>query len=734
LVVIHLGRWSPKRLGATYPPTSCEAQLAQQKLRVLAYLVLLRVEIARFTRTQAARLCCSNRHLRPLRAVGAEVLPPTLLYAVRTFLQCDLSVKCTSDGLVGSTRWIITPFNAAFVRSACICLITTSPTGDTTMIRLTELKLGLEDVPVDHRRAADAPSETDADRAPVAHPIDKLIALASQALGIDPSAIAQVQVFKRSFDARKAHILAVYIIDIALHDTALEARLLQTFETHPHILATPDMQWRAPVLSAARLAQPRPIVVGLGPCGLFAALALAQMGLKPIVLERGHNVRQRTKDTWQLWRKSELNPLSNVQFGEGGAGLFSDGKLYSQIKDPRFLGRKVMDEFVAAGAPADILFEAHPHIGTFKLVKVVEHMRHTITALGGDIRFGQHVQGLLLDEQGHLRGVRVTDLNAQDDAHNSYELLSQHVVMALGHSARDTFATLYEQGVAMHAKPLSVGVRIEHPQSVIDQARWGRHAGNPLLGAADYKLVHHASNGRAVYSFCMCPGGTVVAATSEPGHVVTNGMSQYSRNERNANAGLVVDITPGDAPMSRSAWVAAFGDSLGARLFDDAQAMLSATPAQAHPLTAIVLQRELERKAFEAGGRNYCAPAQRVGDFLANQASTALGSVEPSYKPGVHLVNLADVLPAFAVTAMREALPAFGKKIKGFDMADAVLTGIETRTSSPLRIDRDAQLQSPTVRGLFPGGEGAGYAGGILSAAVDGIKLAEAVAGAVAAH
>ena len=591
------------------------------------------------------------------------------------------------------------------------------------MIRLSELKLGLEDVPVDHRRAADAPTETDADRAPVGHPTAKLTELAATALGIAAKDIASLHVFKRSFDARKARLQAVYIVDLALVDTEQEGDVLALCTPHPHIKATPDMGWYPPVLTPARLNMPRPVVVGFGPCGLFAALVLAQMGLKPIVLERGQNVRQRTKDTWGLWRHNTLNPYSNVQFGEGGAGLFSDGKLYSQIKDPRFLGRKVMNEFVAAGAPADILYEAHPHIGTFKLVKVVEHMRQTITNLGGDVRFGQQVDELLLDEHQRIRGVRVSDLADG----STYELASQHVVMALGHSARDTFAVLYQQGVAMHAKPLSIGVRIEHPQSVIDASRWGRHAGHPLLGAADYKLVHHASNGRAVYSFCMCPGGTVVAATSEPGHLVTNGMSQYSRNERNANAGIVVDITPADAPMTQAAWTASFGDTLGATLFEDAQARLAAA-ANPHPLTAIVLQRELERNAFAAGGHDYCAPAQRVADFLANTASTSLGSVTPSYQPGVKLVNLADILPAFAVTAMREALPAFGKKIKGFDMADAIMTGLETRTSSPLRIDRDDQLQSPTVRGLYPGGEGAGYAGGILSAAVDGIKLAEAIA------
>jgi uncharacterized FAD-dependent dehydrogenase len=471
----------------------------------------------------------------------------------------------------------------------------------------------------------------------------------------------------------------------------------------------------------------RPVVVGFGPCGIFAALLLAQMGFKPIVLERGKPVRERTKDTWGLWRKKTLNPESNVQFGEGGAGTFSDGKLYSQIKDPRHLGRKVMDEFVKAGAPADILYAAHPHIGTFKLVKVVEHIREQIIALGGEIRFEQRVSDVLLStaEDGHqLTGLQVLDAKTGQ----SYTLPTRHAVLALGHSSRDTFVMLHRRGVGMQAKAFSIGVRIEHPQSVIDQARWGRHAGHPLLGAADYKLVHHAQNGRAVYSFCMCPGGTVVAATSEPGRVVTNGMSQYSRNERNANAGMVVGIDPPDYPLDTAAWQAAFGDIDGAQLALEAQAWATQPKPQAHPLAGIALQRQLETRAFEVGGGNYEAPGQLVGDFLAQRPSTTWGSVQPSYKPGVKLVDLADVLPDYAVSAMREALPVFGRKIKGYDMADAVMTGVETRTSSPLRIPRGDDFQSLNTRGIYPAGEGASYAGGILSAGVDGIKVAEALA------
>ena len=598
------------------------------------------------------------------------------------------------------------------------------------MIRITELKLPLSAVPVEARRASDAPTETDADRAPAPHPIDALKTLAAQALGIAPADIAALQVFKRSFDARKAELLVVYIVDLNLVDPSSEHSLLQRLGTHRHISLTPDMAYHPVGYAPPDLAL-RPVVVGFGPCGMFAALVLAQMGFKPIVLERGTTVRQRTKDTWGLWRKNTLKPESNVQFGEGGAGTFSDGKLYSQIKDPRFLGRKVMQEFVAAGAPPEILYEAHPHIGTFKLVKVVESIREQIIALGGEVRFEQRVVDVLLkNEHGtqSLRGLVVE--NAGNG--NRSELPASHVVMALGHSARDTFAMLYQRGVAMQAKPFSVGFRIEHPQGVIDKARWGRHAGHPMLGAADYKLVHHAANGRSVYSFCMCPGGTVVAATSEPGRVVTNGMSQYSRNERNANAGIVVGIDPADFPADEGTFVQAFGAVDGARYAHEATVLAATQPlgsaAATHPLAGIALQRALESHAYALGGSSYEAPGQLVGDFIAAKPSTALGSVQPSYKPGVRLGDLAPSLPDYAIEAIREALPVFGKKIKGFDMADAVLTGVETRTSSPLKIPRGGDLQSTNVAGLYPAGEGASYAGGILSAAVDGIKVAEALA------
>jgi len=594
------------------------------------------------------------------------------------------------------------------------------------MIRISELKLPLSALPVEERRAVDAPAETDEDRLPPPHPIAALRQLAAKSLGILDADIATLDIFKRSFDARKAELLAVFIVDLTLVQPKREAVLLEQFEKNPHIQPTPDMTWHAPCHAPEGFGQregERPVVVGFGPCGMLAALTLAQMGFRPIVLERGKTVRQRTKDTWGLWRKRVLQPESNVQFGEGGAGTFSDGKLYSQIKDPRHLGRKVIEEFVKAGAPSDILFAAHPHIGTFKLVKVVELIREKIVALGGEIRFEQRVTDLQLDEQHQLQGLQVLD----QASGQTYTLPTRHAVMALGHSSRDTFLMLHRQGVQMDAKAFSIGVRIEHPQSVIDNARWGRHAGHPLLGAADYKLVHHANNGRAVYSFCMCPGGTVVAATSEPGRVVTNGMSQYSRAERNANAGMVMGIELNDFPQSeRKAWIAAFGETDGTLLAEEA--LQFAARGEVHPLSGIVLQRQLESRAFEVGGGTYEAPAQRVGDFLAATPSSTLGGVQPSYKPGIHLTDLALVLPDYAVQAMREALPAFGRKIKGYDMADALMTGVETRTSSPLRIPRGEDLQSLNTPGLYPAGEGASYAGGILSAGVDGIKVAEKMA------
>lgn len=599
------------------------------------------------------------------------------------------------------------------------------------MIRLSELKLGLSELPLD----------------PLQHPEQALRQLAAQVLEIQASDITQLQVFKRSFDARKAHLLAVFIIDVALTSPEQEAKALAVGQQKApsHVQTTPAMAWTppSPLVTTAPLRTAhdgsRPVVVGFGPCGIFAALVLAQMGLQPIVIERGKTVRERTRDTWGLWRKRVLHPESNVQFGEGGAGTFSDGKLYSQIKDPRFLGRKVMEEFVKAGAPEEILFEAHPHIGTFKLVKVVENLREQIIALGGEIRFQQRLVDIELESlastkadagNSEVRGQKVQGLKILDlTSGQTYALPTQQVVLALGHSSRDTFALLHRLGVYLEAKPFSIGFRVEHPQGLIDRARWGRHAGHPLLGAADYKLVHHAKNGRAVYSFCMCPGGTVVAATSEPERVVTNGMSQYSRNERNANAGMVVGIDPDDYPQPHTD-ASAFEWALGSPSIWQRQHKHPATqnPAAPHPLSGVVLQRQLESRAYTLGGSNYSAPGQLLGDFVAGQASTSLRSVEPSYKPGVQLGDLSTALPDYAIQALREAFPAFGKKIKGFDLPDAVLTGVETRTSSPLKITRGDDFQSLNTWGLFPAGEGASYAGGILSAGVDGIKVGEAVA------
>ena len=528
---------------------------------------------------------------------------------------------------------------------------------------------------------------------PLDHAEDAVEAAIRAKLGLGKSGMLGFTVFRRGYDARKrGNIQLIYTLDVEVTD---ETGLLKRHADDKHVQPSPDTSYRFVAQAPADLKQ-RPIVIGLGPCGLFAGLLLAQMGYRPIILDRGKAVRERTVDTWGLWRKRKLEPESNVQFGEGGAGTFSDGKLHSQISDPHHHGRKVLTEFVKAGAPEEILYVSKPHIGTFRLVTMVENMRETIEALGGEIRFTQRVDDVLVDTAAdgsrQLRGVVLA---------SGEQLLSDHVVLAVGHSARDTFFMLHDRGVYLEAKPFSIGFRVEHPQSIIDQARFGSQAGHALLGAADYKLVHHCKNGRSVYSFCMCPGGTVVAAASEPERVVTNGMSQYSRNERNANAAIVVGIEPKD--------FAAFDDS-------------------GSPLAGIALQRALESRAYELGGRDYSAPAQLVGDFIKGKPSAEFGSVQPSYKPGVHLTDLAPALPEYAIDAIREALPAFDRQIKGFAMHDALLTGVETRTSSPVRIRRNDDYQSLNTRGLFPAGEGAGYAGGILSAAVDGIRVAEAVA------
>ncbi|MEH2171648.1 NAD(P)/FAD-dependent oxidoreductase [Nostoc sp.] len=528
------------------------------------------------------------------------------------------------------------------------------------MLRLTEVKLPLD------------------------HPEDEIETAILKKLQITPEELIGYSIFKRSYDARKkGEITLVYILDV---ETTQETHLLKRLKKDPHVMVTPDMSYR-PVAQAPSNLAIRPIVIGTGPCGLFAGLMLAQMGFRPIILERGKQVRDRTADTFGFWKKkSDFNPESNAQFGEGGAGTFSDGKLYSQVKDPQHYGRKVLTELVNAGASPEILYINKPHIGTFKLVGIVQSMRAKIESLGGEIRFQSRVEDINI-ENGQVRGVTL--------ASGEY-IASDYVVLAVGHSARDTFQMLYDRGVYIEPKPFSIGFRVEHPQTLIDKCRFGAQAGHKLLGAADYKLVHHCQNGRSVYSFCMCPGGLVVAAASEPGRVVTNGMSQYSRNERNANSAIVVGITPEDYP--------------------------------GNPLAGIDFQRRLEERAFELGGGTYEAPGQLVGDFLNHRPSTAFGTVKPSYTPGVHLGDLSQSLPDYAIAAIREALPAFDKQIKGFAMNDAVLTGVETRTSSPIRIKRKEDYQSLNTVGLYPAGEGAGYAGGILSAGIDGIKVAEAVA------
>jgi uncharacterized FAD-dependent dehydrogenase len=517
---------------------------------------------------------------------------------------------------------------------------------------------------------------------PLGHPESAIRAAILKRLGIADHELAGYSIFRRAVDARKPAIAYTYTLEV---EVTAEPALLERLKGDRRITRAPDTSYRFVARAPTGLAV-RPIVIGTGPCGLFAGLLLAQMGFRPVILERGKAVRERTRDTWGLWRKAVLDPESNVQFGEGGAGTFSDGKLYSQVRDPRHVGRKVLAELVKAGAPPEILYEGKPHIGTFRLVAMVEKLREEIHALGGEIRFQCKVDDLDI-EDGRLRGVALA---------GGERIAADHVVLAVGHSARDTFRMLHARGVHIEAKPFSIGFRIEHPQSLIDRARYGKNAGHPLLGAADYKLVHHCRNGRSVYSFCMCPGGTVVAATSEAGRVVTNGMSQYSRNERNANSGIVVGITPADYP--------------------------------GHPLAGIGFQQRWEERAYEAGGGDYFAPGQRVADFLAARPSTALGAVTPSYAPGVRMTDLSACIPDYAVEAIREALPAFEKQLKGYAMDDAVLTGVETRTSSPIRIKRNEDYQSVNTRGLYPAGEGAGYAGGILSAAIDGIEVAEAVA------
>jgi uncharacterized FAD-dependent dehydrogenase len=527
------------------------------------------------------------------------------------------------------------------------------------------------------------------EKLPLDHPPEALSAAVAARLGVPSSRILDIIISRRGYDARKKNdIQLVYTLDVAVTD---EDALLAALPDAARIMPTPDNRYQPPPATHIHEAG-RPLVVGSGPCGLFTALILAEAGYRPILLERGKPVRERARDTWRLWREGLLDPISNVQFGEGGAGTFSDGKLSSHIRDPRHLGQKVLETFVATGAPEEILFVAKPHIGTFRLVKMLENFRARLLSLGVEIRFGAQVDHVMIETDSRGRR-RMTGVHLA----SGETLTGSLVALAIGHSARDTFQMLHDEGVAMAAKPFAIGVRIEHPQRLIDEAQFGRFAGHPLLGAADYKLTCRTAHGRSVYSFCMCPGGQVVAAASETGGVVTNGMSQYSRAERNANSALVVDVMPG-------------------RDFPD------------QPLAGISFQQTWERRAFVAGGGAYQAPAQLLGDFLRGAPSCQLGEVLPSYQPGIRLGNLADCLPDAVAMAIRDAIPVFARKIRGFDREDALLTGVETRTSSPLRILRDHEtLESVNTRGLFPAGEGAGYAGGILSAAVDGIRVAEAM-------
>lgn len=534
------------------------------------------------------------------------------------------------------------------------------------------------------------------------HTEDDVVLAVLRCLRVPRERLISHQLVKRSIDARhKDRIRVIYSVDVKVKG---EQALLRHRVADRRIRSSPDQRYRfvasAPT-SPMRQASMRPVVIGAGPCGYFAALLLAQMGFRPLLLERGQPVKQRSLDTFGFWRRqSAFKPESNVQFGEGGAGTFSDGKLYSQVSDPEHYGRKVLEELVNCGANRDILTLHRPHIGTFKLATVVRGLRAKIEALGGEVCFDSRVDQLLLEpsSSSDRKPWRISGLELADGR----IIECGQVVLAPGHSARDTFEMLDQTGVALERKPFAVGVRIEHPQGLIDKARWGKSAGHPLLGSAEYKLVHHATSGRCVYSFCMCPGGFVVGATSEPGRVVTNGMSQHSRNERNANSGLVIPVTEAD--------------------------LLSHERCPGDPLAGLAFQRELECRAFRLGGEDYSAPVQRLEDFLEGRPSSALGSVTPSYQPGVTPADLAELLPLPMVDALREALLAFSRKLAGYDHPDAVLTGVETRTSSPLRIPRDDQLECANVLGLTPAGEGAGYAGGILSAAIDGIRAAEAVA------
>lgn len=498
-------------------------------------------------------------------------------------------------------------------------------------------------------------------------------------LNITEEFLISYKVVKQSIDARKKNdICFVYTVDAEVVD---EKKILHGLK-NKSIIVSPDTSYHY-VEKGSKNINKRPVIVGTGPAGLFAGLILAQMGYKPILLERGKSVESRALDVERFWETGELNLESNVQFGEGGAGTFSDGKLNTLTKDPR--GSKVLEEFVAAGAPKDILYINKPHIGTDILRNVVVNIRNTIISLGGEVRFESKVTDMIIEDES-LKGVIINESERMD---------TDIVLLSIGHSARDTFEMLYNKGVNIAQKAFSIGVRIEHPQELIDKGQYGNSAGNPKLGAADYKLSGHFDNGRSAYTFCMCPGGEVVAAASEENMLVTNGMSYHARAKENANSGLLVNITPEDFESE-------------------------------DPLAGVTFQRKWEELAFKAGGGNYHAPAQLVGDFLKDIPSTEFRSVKPSYTPGIKLTDLRECLPDYVIETIKKAIPEFDKKLKGFLHPDAIMTGVETRSSSPVRIPRDENYES-NIKGIYPVGEGAGYAGGIISAAVDGIRVAEKI-------
>lgn len=523
------------------------------------------------------------------------------------------------------------------------------------MIRISQIKISIDD------------------------PIEKVKDIALKVLRLEEADIKDFRIYKQSIDARRRGKLElVHTVDLTVDNE--EAILSRNI---PNITKTPQVDYIMPTEGTTPMKH-RPVVIGFGPAGMYAALLLAQKGYRPIVLERGEAVEERVKAIDKFWSVGELSPNSNVQFGEGGAGTFSDGKLTTRVKDLR--GRKVLEELVAAGAPEDILYMAHPHVGTDLLRGIVKNMREEIIRLGGEVRFNCQVKDFII-EDGKLVGLQIP----------GGTLETNHAVLAIGHSARDTFFKLYDRNVDMTAKPFAVGIRIEHPQFVINDAQYKEFSGHPKLGAAEYRLTHKASNGRGVYTFCMCPGGLVVPSSSEKGRLVTNGMSEHARDEANANAGLLVTVGPAD-----------FGSD--------------------HPLAGVEYQRKLEEKAFGLGGSNYVAPAQLVGDFLKGQKSKAIGSVKPSYALGVKMINLNKLFPDEILEPMREALKAFDRKLKGFAMDDAIMTAVESRSSSPVRIERSSEtFQSPTASGLYPSGEGAGFAGGIVSAGIDGLKCAQTI-------